>query len=455
MLWAIALLCGLAPWAAPAAELRAPPVTSNDEFFILGSPPELPDDWTLTIDGAVERPQTLTLDDIKAYPTVTEMSTLECYYTVGPFLLVSNANWTGPRLNTILQAVRPLEEARSITFHALDGYAMGAFSLEEVQQRSDILLAYHMNGETLLPIQGFPLKLVLPGMPGLQNVRWLKRISISTDEPNFELIHYPIHTRILAPDFRETIAQGSYTIQGMAFAGQGQEVTKVEVSTDGGDTWAPARILNYHMPNVWKIWEYTWEIRHVGDYEIFARVEDGQGNKQYDGPGDMGWKGFGVSVIVEPDNDQDGIGNSQDNCVNTPNPSQADADNDGWGNPCDQDCPKLHQLWTIDFADFSGLLQNWLNTGPDLVADLNLDGTVNANDLALVAYQWLIDCPAEDEDCFRLATFSRVDFGDFAKLAADWGRLGQGLPGDLNLDSQVNQTDLAILMDYWLTPCQP
>jgi len=178
---------------------------------------------------------------------------------------------------------------RPITFHALDGYAMGAFSLEEVRQRSDILLAYDMNGEALVPIQGYPLKLVLPGMAGLQNVRWLKHITLSTDEPSFELLHYPIHTRILAPDFRETIAEGTYTIQGMA----------------------------------------------------------------------------------------------------------------------------------------------------------------------IVAYHWLVKCQPEDQDCPKLAVFNRVDFGDFARLATDWGRLDQDLLGNLNLDSRVDQADLAILMDYWLTACQP
>lgn len=453
--WIGVLLFALTQLPLFANELTPPPVTPNEDFYILGSPPEIPDDWQLTIDGAVNQPLTLTLDDIKAYPAVTEMSTLECYYTVGPFLLVSSANWTGVRLNTILQAVGPLAEAKSISFFGLDGYIMGKFSLEEMRQRDDILLAYDMNGETLAPVQGFPLKLVLPGIAGFENVRWLKRITVYADEPRFDLVHYPIHTRILTPDFRETIAEGTYTIHGMAFAGLGKEVTKVEVSTDGGQSWATAQILNYFMPNVWKKWDYTWEIPGVGEYEIFARVEDSEGNKQYDGPGDMGWKGFGVSVIVEHDNDGDGIRNSLDNCVNTPNPSQADADNDGWGNPCDQDCPRLDQLWPFDFADYSHMAQNWLKAGTDLIGDLNLDGMVNANDLALVAYGWLVECQAEDEDCLRLALFNRVDFGDFARLAADWGQLGQDLRGDLNLDGQVDQTDLGILMSYWLTPCQP
>jgi DMSO/TMAO reductase YedYZ molybdopterin-dependent catalytic subunit len=449
------LLCALTILPADAAELSAPPITPNDEFYILGAAPEIPDDWRLTIDGAVEQPVSLTLEDIKAYPATTEMSTLECYYVVGPFLLVSNANWTGVRLNTILQQVRPLAEAKSISFSALDGYIMGKFSLEEIQQRNDILLAYDMNGESLAPIQGFPLKLVLPGIGGFQNVRWLKKITISSEEPHFELAHYPIHTRILAPEFRETIAEGTYTIHGMAFAGQGKEVSKVEVSTDGGQTWGPAQILNYHMPNVWKKWDYTWEIPDVGEYEIFARVEDSEENTQYDGPGDMGWKGFGVSVIVEHDDDGDGIPNSLDNCVNTSNPSQADTDEDGRGNPCDGDCPQLDLLQLIGFSDYSRLAQNWKRTGPDLTGDLNQDGTVNANDMAIIAYHWLIKCQPEDQDCPKLAIFNRVDFGDFARLVADWGRLGQDLLGDLNLDSQVDQEDLVILMNYWLAPCQP
>ena len=452
----LTVLLGLAAsQAADASELSAPPITPNDEFYTLGAAPEIPDDWRLIIDGAVEQPLSLTLDDIMAYPATTEMSTLECYYVVGPFLLVSNANWTGVRLNTILQQARPLAEAKSITFSALDFYEMGDFSLEEVQQRDDILLAYAMNGEPLAPIQGFPLKLVLPGMAGFENVRWLKKITISSDEPNFELVHYPIHTRILAPEFRETIAEGGYTIQGMAFAGEGREITKVEVSTDGAQTWAPAQLLNYHIPNVWKKWDYTWEIPAVGEYEILARVEDSAGNKQYDGVGDLGWKGFGVSVIVEHDNDRDGVPNSLDNCINRPNPSQADADEDGRGNPCDGDCPQLDLLQPIGFSDYSRLAQNWQKNGPDLDGDLNQDGTVNAKDMAIIAYHWLIKCQPEDQDCAKLAVFNRVDFGDFARLVKDWRRAGPDLRGDLNLDKQVDQADLVMLMDYWLTPCQP
>jgi len=441
--------------AGDASELTAPPITPNDEFYILGSPPEIPDDWQLTVEGDVEQPLTLTLDDIKAFTATTEMSTLECYYVVGPFLLVSSADWTGVRLNTILQQVRPLAEAKSISFSALDGYRMGDFSLEEVQQRDDILLAYDMNGQGLVPIQGFPLKLVLPGIAGFQHVRWLKKITISSDEPSFELLHYPIHTRILAPEFRETIAEGSYTIQGMAFAGEAREITKVEVSTDAGLTWAPARLLNYHVPNVWKKWDYNWEIPDVGEYEILARVEDSEGNKQYDGVGDMGWKGFYVSVIVERDSDRDGIPNSLDNCVNTENPSQADADGDGRGNPCDGDCPQLNLLPPIAFPDYSPLAQNWQRIGPNLVGDLNQDGVVNANDMAIIAYYWLTQCQPNDQDCPKLAAFNRVDFGDFARLAFNWQGQGPDLSGDLNLDHQVNTEDLVILMDYWLTPCQP
>jgi DMSO/TMAO reductase YedYZ molybdopterin-dependent catalytic subunit len=329
------------------------------------------------------------------YPATTEMATLECYFPIGPRLLIGNANWTGVPLNTIIQETSPLSEAASITFHAIDGYSMGPYSLDELTQRDDILLAYGMNDQTLPPEQGYPLKLVLPGIAGYQNVRWLEHIEITTSPPILGLNHYPIHARIFEPQIGETLPLGTHTIYGMAYAGQGIEITKVEVSTDGGTTWQPAQLLNYFVPNVWKHWQFTWEIPEVGEYTIFARSQDSLGNLQREEVGNFGWKGFGVTITVDYDNDADGIADSVDNCPNVYNPSQTDADGDGIGNACDADCPNLDGLNLVHFADFAILADSWLQTGPNLPADLDLNGVVDTNDLAILAGYWLTECYEE------------------------------------------------------------
>jgi len=375
--------------------LEPPPVTPVDEFFVLGAPPNTPHNWNLVVGGAVQSPLSLSLAELMQYPATTEMATLECYFPFGPNLLIGNANWTGVPLNTIIQQASPLKEAVSITFHAIDGYSLGPYSLDELTQRDDILLAYDMNGQTLPPEQGYPLKLVLPGIAGYQNVRWLDHLEIETSQPNMVLNHYPIHARIFEPRIGQTIALGTYTIRGMAYAGQGLEITNVEISIDDGATWEPAQLLNYFVPNVWKHWEFTWQIPQVGQYQICVRAQDSLGNIQREQPGNFGWRGFTVTVNVDYDNDVDGVADSIDNCPNVYNPSQTDSDGDGAGNACDADCPNLDGLNPVGFADFAILAYNWLLTGTNLPGDLDMNESVDVNDLAIMADYWLSQCYEE------------------------------------------------------------
>jgi DMSO/TMAO reductase YedYZ molybdopterin-dependent catalytic subunit len=384
--WAGAYQCG------SAEALEPPPITPIEEFYVLHTAPNVPGDWRLIVDGAVESPLSLTLEELMAYPETTQMATLECYFPVGPELLVGNANWTGVPLQTIIEQANPLIEAASVTFHAIDGYSMGPYYLDELLARSDILLTYGMNGQTLPAEQGYPLKLVLPGVAGYQNARWLDHIEITASLPGLHLNHYPIHARIFEPQYGETIVVGAYTIRGMAYAGEGKEITKVEVSTDGGVTWGVAQLLNYFVPNVWKHWEYTWEIPGAGEYQIFARVEDSLGNLQREETGAFGWRGFDIPVTADYDSDGDGTANAVDNCADIYNPSQVDSDGDGTGNACDDDCPYLDGGDPVDFSDFSLLASNWQLTGPALEGDLNHDGGVDANDLAIFTDYWLSRC---------------------------------------------------------------
>jgi len=375
--------------------LDPPPITPNEEFFTINNPPSILEDWHLIVDGNVEQSLSLSLQELMQYPATTLMSTLECYFPTGPPLLVGNANWTGVPLQTIIQEANPSIEAESVTFHALDGYSMGPYSLDELLERDDYLLAYGMNGQTLPLEQGYPLKLVLPGIAGFQNARWLERLEISTSPPAIDLNHYPIHARIFEPKYQGTIALGTYTIRGMVNAGEAIDITKIDITLDDGATWEPAQLLNYYVPNVWKHWEFTWEIPQVGEYRIFARAIDSLGNVQREMIGDFGWRGFRVPVTVDYDDDSDGVANSIDNCPNDYNPSQIDSDGDGTGNVCDADCPDLDGLNPVNFVDFSIFANNWQLIEPGLPGDLNGNGLVDVNDLAIFADYWLSHCYEE------------------------------------------------------------
>jgi len=241
-------------------------------------------------------------------------------------------------------------------------------------------------------VQGYPLKLVLPGIAGYQNARWLERIEISTSPPTIDLNHYPIHARIFEPEYGGTIVLGTYTIRGMVYAGQAIDINEIDISFDDGATWESAQLLNYFVPNVWKHWEFTWDIPQVGEYRIFARAIDSFGNVQREEWGDFGWRGFRVRVTVDYDNDSDGVANSIDNCPNDYNPSQADSDGDGIGNVCDADCPNLDGLNPINFIDFSVFAGNWLLIDVGLAGDFNMDGIVDVNDLDVFSDYWLSHC---------------------------------------------------------------
>ena len=324
--------------------LDPPPVTPVEEFFVLNNNgiPTIPGDWCLTVTGSVANPLSLTLDDLMNYTPTTQMATLGCvWYTIAyPTIWIGNAYWTGVPLNTIIEEADPLGEAVSISFRAVDGYVKGAYSLHEIIQRDDILLAYEINGETLPIEQGYPIRLVVPGNVGNEWVQWLESIEITSTSATINLAPFPIHARIFEPQDAESITLGTHTISGVSFVGEGREVTKVEVSTNSGATWETAQLLNSFVPNVWKNWEFTWEITQVGYYQIAARAEDDLENLQVEDDSLFGWSQLSVGVDVDFDSDGDGIADSMDNCSHLSNPDQADTDSDEIGDVCDN-CPDI------------------------------------------------------------------------------------------------------------------
>jgi DMSO/TMAO reductase YedYZ molybdopterin-dependent catalytic subunit len=343
-------------------DLEPPPITPNDEFFVLGSVPDIPADWTLDIEGEVEYPLSLSLDELKQYPQMEIEATLECNFSSGPIYLVSSGLWTGVSLNLLLEQAGLKPSAKSVIFRAHDGYWVGPFSLDNVMQTKDLMIAYGMNGETLPDIHGWPARMVLPGCTGNQWIRWLDKIEISSTATNNKLNTWPIHARIFKPEYNATVNKCSYTINGMVNAGEGKEITEVQVSTDNGETWESAEILNYFVPNVWKHWQYRWEVESPGKHTIFARVIDKDGNIQNEN-GLYGWWGYKVIATAYPDK----------NCADE---RRADINKDGY----------------VDFYDYSLLANQWLTIGDELTADImpiESDAIVDIFDLTLIADNWL------------------------------------------------------------------
>lgn len=288
---------------SPGYCLDPPVVTPIDEFFIEHNGGEVqiaPLDWQLIVDGLVETPLMLTNENILEYPSQTHMATIECGGNPFAFKvadLIGNAIWTGVPVSTILEHAGPLANAASVVFTGLDGYS-NRISLEDIYQRDDIMLAYSMNGETLPPEQGYPLRLTFPGISGNMWVQWVTHVELTSEEQT-SLLPYalPPHCQIFTPTHEQSINLDSQRIYGMALAGN-VEIVAVEVSTDGGASWQAATILTEYVPYTWRHWEFNWVPPAPGNYTLAARATDTTGTVQGE-TGIYGWKLLSIEISVE------------------------------------------------------------------------------------------------------------------------------------------------------------
>jgi sulfane dehydrogenase subunit SoxC len=280
------------------------------------------DGWRLEIGGRVERPLTLSLDELQARPARTLAVTLECAGNgralLGgpraesqPWLVeaVGTAEWTGTPLAPLLEEAGVLPGAVEVVFTGLDRGVQGevehdyarSLPLEEAL-REEILLAYAVNGQPLPPQHGFPLRLVVPGWYGMTHVKWLRSIEV-VDEPFLgwqQAVAYRLRdseedegrplARMLPrslmvppgiPDFlsrRRYVEAGSCLLEGRAWSGY-PPIELVEVSPDGGGTWAEATLEEPVGEFAWRGWSYAWEAE-PGEYELCCRATDAAGNTQ-------------------------------------------------------------------------------------------------------------------------------------------------------------------------------
>ncbi len=292
-----------------------------------------PTEWRLVIGGQVRNHITLTLDEVKRRPTVTRAVTLECAGNgraklaprplSQPWLLeaVGTAEWTGTPLRPLLDAAGLLDTATEVVFTGLDRGVQGgieqhyerSLSLAEAS-REEVLLAYAINGQPLPPQHGFPLRLIVPGWYGMTDVKWLRSITIVDhhfrgyqQEPAYHVtgtwdeLGEPV-TRMLPrslmvppgiPDFlprTRRIGLGTHTLEGRAWSGRGR-VVRVEVSTDGGRSWADAELARDGADYAWQSWHFVWDVDQAGEYELACRATDSAGNVQPLAPP---WNAHGV-----------------------------------------------------------------------------------------------------------------------------------------------------------------
>jgi DMSO/TMAO reductase YedYZ molybdopterin-dependent catalytic subunit len=282
------------------APFVASELTPNDKFYRIDTNLIVPsvdaNTWRLNVKGLVRNgPLQFTYDELKAMSSVSEYATLECISDKIEGDLISTAYWKGVPLRSILEKAQILPEAIYVVFRCVDGYDVG-IPLDRGLMEGTIL-AYEMNGVPLPAEHGYPVRAIVPGLYGMMNAKWITEIElVDRIYEGFwqrrgwaNNAKYQTHSKIVFPgdalrnrfeELSTNIAVGNKSpIAGIAFAGD-RGISKIEVSTDGGNTWQTAAIKGPLSINSWVLWALDWIPQSRGRYNIVVRATDKAGNLQ-------------------------------------------------------------------------------------------------------------------------------------------------------------------------------
>ncbi|WP_018000607.1 sulfite oxidase [Paracoccus sp. N5] len=281
--------------------------------------------WVLTVDGEVETPLELTIDDLKSrFETVTRRLVIECggngraffqpgtsgnQWTTGA---VGCPEWTGVRLAEVLKAAGVKESAVYTGHYGNDVHLSGDEEKEVISRgvpiekalEEDAIIAWAMNGEPLSPLHGFPLRLVVPGYPASASQKYLNRIRVrdrehdgakmtgdsyripaypvapGTEVPEEDMVvltEMPVKSIVTFPETGTEVKAGeAVEVRGHAWCGKG-DLASVHVSLDFGQTWQEAALEPAPNRFAWQRWRASVTLPQHGYYEVWARAVDQDG----------------------------------------------------------------------------------------------------------------------------------------------------------------------------------
>jgi sulfane dehydrogenase subunit SoxC len=288
-------------------------ITPNGLHFVIshsGNPDIDPGTHRLVIHGLVRRPLVFTLDALTRYPMVSRMAFIECGGN-GALLasrepinatvqaihgLVSCAEWTGVMLSTLLEETGLDPKAKWLVAEGGDSLALSR-SVPVNKALDDAMIALYQNGERLMPGNGYPMRLLLPGWEGNMNVKYLRRIKL-VDAPAMSFYESRTYAQILPggkafqfyflQEVKSFITHpspglklggpGLYEISGIAYSGNGR-IAKVMVSADGGRSWAQAALQEPINPKAFTRFRAPWRW-DGGPAVLQSRAWDEAGNVQ-------------------------------------------------------------------------------------------------------------------------------------------------------------------------------
>ena len=288
-------------------------VTPNGLHFVVaqsGAPDIDPAKHRLVIHGLVKKPLMFSLDALERYPMVSRMAFIECGGNSAPMFsptpiqatvqalhgMVSCSEWTGVLLSTLLEEAGIDPKAKWLIAEGADAPTLTR-SVPIAKALDDAMIALYQNGERLMPANGYPMRLFLPGWEGNMSIKWLRRIEL-TSEPGMTFPEAKTYSQLLPNGkayqfyFIEEVksfithpspslklnAPGYYEISGLAFSGDGH-ITRVDVSADGGKTWARAQLQQPVLDKSFTRFRIPWRW-DGGPATLQSMAFDNKGNRQ-------------------------------------------------------------------------------------------------------------------------------------------------------------------------------
>jgi sulfite oxidase len=328
---------GQSPFNAepPASVLAGGVITALDAFYSRnhGPFPDIaPEQWRLTVGGMVDKPRTVTYDELTSrFSAHSVVATLACAGNRRAELLkvrpipgkdpwahgaISTAEWRGARLADVLDAagvhhhdgLHVAFAAPDVAPEAVPVQSYGSSIPLSKALSADVLLAWEMNSEPLPRVHGGPVRVVVPGYVGARSVKWVTAITVQpvpsgnyfqaldyrilppeadpdTAEPGegISLSSLPLNCDILVPGDDEEIPAGPLTIRGWALAGVGRGIGRVDVSLDQGRSWRQADLQPVISQWAWRLWSLTVQVQ-PGPLSVTARAWDDTGATQPESP---------------------------------------------------------------------------------------------------------------------------------------------------------------------------
>jgi DMSO/TMAO reductase YedYZ molybdopterin-dependent catalytic subunit len=312
------LVSGAARMAGSAVSSRdagviPPDITPTERFYHVSKnfvDPEVNGaTWRLRVEGLMDAPYTLTLDELRSLPGHEEYITLECISNPVGGDLISTAHWRGVRLRDLLERAGLQKSAARVTFASADGYTE-SLPVQDAM-RPEIMVAFAMNGEPLTQSHGFPARVLIPGRYGMKGPKWLERIS-ATEDGNYrgyweqrgwsDTAVVRATSQVLAPASGVTLTLEPMRVGGVAFSGS-RGVSRVEFSADNGKTWRQAELRPALSPYTWRIWTHEWTPDMTGLHKLVVRAYELNGTPQeqaYSNPAPSGATGYHqIDVVVQ------------------------------------------------------------------------------------------------------------------------------------------------------------